>query len=354
MFNIYKRRITSILLIAFFLLTLTVFSGCEILNSRVLQEGVFIEEEEEEPQPAAVAPAEPEEEGPSPWELHFATWPITFGFANDEGSKLIHVFYDYSDPDAVLPEPSAETGDEASAEANEDYDEDYEPNNYFEETGFDPDMFSLAVGPYGEIWPISFAFWQEERRANNGRENAYNFENLPGFVYAQKDWKLTKNRTYLLTQMGPILDSIIAIAPSGWSGNTPPMSEETTESIEKYKERKIEWTKTLAVTKVGEGQIGLVLYERQGNDMLFSIVYTDETKTLFWDNPAVYDETSTWRTDAGDEPGSFSPLLLASFDEGLMLVLLWSAPEGEIAVILYEEDGVFVHAEDLFFARYTA
>jgi len=344
----------SILLTAFMALTIVAFSGCDILNNRVLQEGVFIDEDEEEPTPAAVAtPTESEEPEQNAWELRFKTWPIAFGFANDEGSRLIHVFYDYSDPDAVVV-------DETSPEANEgehpaeavEVENDDDIKNYYEETGFDTDAFSLAVGLYGEIWPISFAFWQEERAANNGRDNAYNFTNLPGFVYAQKQWKLTKNRTYLMTDMGPLLDSIIAISPVGWVGNTPDLADETIESIEQHRERGIEWTKTLGVTMVGEGLIGLVLFERQGNDMLFSIVYMDEEKTLFWDCPAEYDETSTWRVDAGEEPGDFMPLLLARFDEGLMLVLTWSAPEGEIILILYEEDGAFVQREDIQYSRY--
>jgi len=157
-----------------------------------------------------------------------------------------------------------------------------------------------------------------------------------------------------MTDMGPLLDAIIAIAPPGWRGNTPAMADETIESIEKYKERGIVWAKTLAYTKVGDGQIGLVLYERQGSDMLFSIVYMDDTITLFWDNPATYDENSTWRTDAGEEPGTFEPLIMARFEEGLLFILTWSAPEGELSIILYEDNGVLKEAEGLSFSRYLA
>jgi len=346
------RKLT-ILLSFFIALTLVVLSGCEIVKSDILQEGVFIEEEEPESEPAKEPEPAPEEPGISAWAQRFATWPIAFGFANDEGSKVIRVFYDFEDAEDEEEETPAATGPEVYGEDyDEAFDSAYEPSNYLEKTGFDPDAFSLAVGPYGEIWPIYFSHWQDEKIGNNGRENAGNFSRLPGFVFAQKEWKLRKNRTYLLTDMGPLLDSIIAIGPSGWMGNYPPLADETIESIEKYKERKVAWTKTLAVTKVGDGLIGLVVFERQGNDMLFSIVYMDEEKVLFWDNPAEYDEISTWRVDAGEMPGDFTPILLARFGEGLIMMLTWSAPESEIALTLYEEDGVLVEADELFSARY--
>lgn len=352
-----KMKSKSILPAAFVIAALLALPGCDILNDSILQEGVFIEEEEPEPELHAVQQAEPEEPGLSAWEARFAAWPIAFGFANEEGSKLIHVFYEYddsgdSDEDAAEA-PAIAPAEDSAEPADETYDEDYEPNNYFEETGFDPDAFSLAVGSYGETFPISFAYWQNETWQNNGRETAYNFGNLPGFVFRQKDWKLTRNKTYLMTDMDTLIDSMLAISPSGWRGNTPPMDDETIAAIERHKERKVEWTKTLALTKVGDGQIGQVLFERLGDDMLFSIVYIDESKMLFWDCPAEYDETSTWRADAGAEPGNFDPIILSRFPEGLLIMLTWSAPEGETTVVLYEEDGVLVQAEELYFGRYT-
>jgi len=350
-----KRTIFSVFLISFVVLSLTAFSGCSYINDFLKLEEYVPEPVEEEvipePEPEVVSEPEPEEPELSTWEQRFSTWPMAFGFANEEGSKLIHVFYEYKESDEDEEEPAAVIEEEPNVDAE---DEDFAPINYFAETGFDPDMFSLAIGSFGDIWPISFSYWQDEKYGNNGREVASNFDRLPGFVYSQKEWKLSKNKTYLMTEMGALLDTMVAIDSPVWRGNTPPMEDDTVESIEKFKERKIEWTKTLAVTLVGEGLIGLVLYEREGDDMLFSIVYMDDEKTLFWDNPAVYDEVSTWRTDAGEEQGQFEPLILARFEEGLLLMLTWTAPEGDTIVILYEEDGVFKQAKGLTFKRVTA
>jgi len=351
-----NRKIISIIIAALMTLTPALFSGCDILNNSVIQDGVFVEETEDASRPEESGDPESDEPQVNPWQLRFETWPLAFGFANDEGSMLIHVFYDFSDPDADQDNNPAGSESENSGELygddyDEFYDDNYESFNYFAQTGFDTDAFTLAVGPYGQLWPIYFSHWQQEKWGNNGRENAYNFSNLPGFIFGQKDWKLSKNQTYLITDMGPLLDAVVAITPSGWRGNYPPLDEETVASIEDYKERKIEWTQTLGLTQVGDGLIGLVLFEQQGSDMLFSIVYMDGEKTLFWDRPATYNEESTWRVGQGAEPGRFEPLLLARFEEGLILILTWSASESEISIVLYEEDGVFKQAGGLLSER---
>ena len=48
-----------------------------------------------------------------------------------------------------------------------------------------------------------------------------------------------------------------------------------------------------------------------------------------------------WRVDTNG-PGYFDVLFLARFNEGLMLMLNWGGMEGEIIVLLYEENGAFV------------
>jgi len=334
------------------LLATVVFPGCSLYEGRGDNAAAPVEEE-----PAAEGPAQdeiaPEEDIDlqAIWEERLASWPIDFGFADEEGRRLILVTYDIEEVVEVVNTPPPPDIEEGYVDQQEltDEGEVFKPEN----EGFDPDVFSLAIGAYGDINPIRFHTWQNENQRNNGRENYNNFGNLPGYIYAQKDWTLSRNKTYLLTEMGVLVDSMLALFPPGWSGNTPSMEEETIDSIEKYKERGVVWGKVLATTMAGAGLIGVVLYEREGNDMLFSIVYMDDEKTLFWDRPAVYNEEYTWRAGAGDEPGSFSPLALARFDEGMMLIFTWSASQGEIPVVLYELDGVFVQAEEFSRERVT-
>lgn len=267
---------------------------------------------------ASAPPAEPVAAETDPWPPLIDSWQIAFGFADTQGRRLI---YNTEEHDSLI------------------------------ENGFDPTIYSLAVGPYGALEPIAYSTWQDETQYDTFRQVDTNFKNLAGFVYSQPDWDLTKNKTYILTNMCSLIDGMVAMSPPGGrKGNTPAMPAETIDSIAAYKGRGVEWGKTLAVTKTG--MIGLVKFERQGDDMLFSIVYMDEDTTLFWDCPAVYDEGSTWRVDSGDDPGDLQPLLFAHFDEGYMMVLTWGSAEGETILLLCEKDGAFAESDAVAYGRY--
>ena len=299
-------------------------AGCEDADRAPAQDIPLVVEEEEEPEPAPeepeanLPPPEPEPPGPTDLELFLETLNIGFGFTDEDGLRIL------------LSWP-------------EDFEETY--------IGFDPKEYTLAIGPYGDVLLINYDGLQWETEENNNRYNAANFENLPGHVYRTANKLLSSNRTYVLTIVGPLNDRMLALyPPANRRGNTPPMEEETIESIEIYKDRKVEWGKILATTR--DALVGIVLYEQLGDDMLFSIIYIDETKALFWDCPAIYDEVDTWRTGNGSEPGAFGPLFLARFEEGLALLLTWGAKDGESLVLLYEKDDAFVQWEGIDYTRY--
>ena len=102
-----KRRSVFIITAAFLLTAVMILPGCDILG--------------ELPPPAEdrpMAPAEPETgtepeeevampEAPSlgAWEERFATWPMSFGFANEEGSRLIRTYDDYEGFEAEYKPP---------------------------------------------------------------------------------------------------------------------------------------------------------------------------------------------------------------------------------------------------------
>ena len=223
------------------------------------------------------------------------------------------------------------------------------------ETEDDPEQYTLAIGPYGITARISYSGWQDESGENNYRDTAENFDNLPGYVFQAVDSRLLTGETYCLTTTG-VLDSALvplvspARDPDGFFIN-PGLDVDVTDRIAALKSRGVVWASQLALTEEGAG-IALVLFEREGDDMLFSIVYIEDDKTVFWDCPAVYDEMSTWRVDMGDDPGELAPLFLARLENGLVLVLTWGAPEGEGIVVLYEDGGEFVDRYDYGYSRY--
>jgi len=254
---------------------------------------------------------------------------IAFGFADQTGSRLIVVDY------------------------VQDEGPDYDGPNFE-----DPAHYTMAIGQYGGLVRISYSSWQDETGGNNYRDAAHNFDNLPGYVFSVADGMLQPDKTYILIAEGPFIESFVALyqpsaQPDGTYGYAPPamMGRDAEDYIQMIKGRGVKWAELLAETE-GGGQIGLVLFERQGDDMLFSIVYMDGDKVLFWDCPGQYDEYSTWRVDMGDEPGAFTPLFMARLDSGLMLTLTWGAPEGESIVILQEDNGRFVENADYSYSRY--
>ena len=196
-----RRKLMAIVIAAFMLAACFLFSGCNLWNNDVAPEPEAIVPEVAEPEPETLLPPEPELTIQEIWEQRLATKPLAFGFANEEGSKLILVDYnaqakldaeaEVDSETAIVPAP------DPAIDPEYNYEEDDAPFGFMTDTGFDTDMFSLAIGAYSEIWPIYFSKWQNETRANNYRDTYDNFDNLPGFLYAQKDWKLKKNQTYL-------------------------------------------------------------------------------------------------------------------------------------------------------------
>jgi hypothetical protein len=222
--------------------------------------------------------------------------------------------------------------------------------------GTDPAMFTLAIGPYGEKVKIKFAGWQKRNEEeDNGRDTYHNFDNLDGYVYRSIGGKLKLN-TYYLTNETIIKDLLIPLSPTKdtVSWEYPKIDAKTVKHIESIKNRKVKWTKQLAVTKDG-AQIGQVLFQRVGDEMLYSIVYIENEKILFMDYPATYDEISTWRVDDNGEPGTESVLFLARTREGaLFLVTEDYGAEGINTNLLYEKDGSFIKHEEVSYYRYTS
>ena len=255
------------------------------------------------------------------------SFPMAFAFADENGSRLL--IHSSADHDPIA--------------------------------GSDPAQYTLAIGPYGKTTRINYAGRQKESDANNHRHTSSNFDNLPGYVYKARGASLRPSATYCLTKEGGLEGVLISMVPpfplpkkpDEYYPQNPKLDDKTVLRIEAAKGRKVKQTEKLA-TAFGGAQIGLVLFERLGDDMLFSIVYLEGTRRmLFWDCPAVYDEISTWRVDMGDEPGAFQIMFLAQLGDKLAMLLEWGAPEGASILLLHEDNGGFKKAESTYY-RYWA
>ena len=246
---------------------------------------------------------------------------MAFGFADTRGSRLLHqMHYGYHHRDIADLE-------------------------------VDPTAYTLAVGPYGETLRIACEGWQEESDQNNYRDTGYNFANLPGYVYrVAAGGTMQPDTTYALVG-DRFADALIPLHPPIADTFRPTLGIHFEIFVTEQKDRAVLWSEHLCTTEEG-ATLGLFLFEREGDDMLFSIAYLYGDTVLFWDNPATYNENSTWRVDMGDEPGAFTPLYLARVGGKLVVALTWGAPEGESVIVLQESEGGILERVNSGYSRY--
>jgi hypothetical protein len=203
--------------------------------------------------------------------------------------------------------------------------------------------FDVAIGGGKIAAELKFSGLQNE---TENAENKQDFNNLSGNIFETTNGKLEKQTFYFISKKDWFKKSLIPLTNfyNSESSDYPTVSDETVKKIEKLKNRKIIKSEFLAKTNT-DAEICLFVFERKGNDMLASLVYSDGNITISKDYPAVYDEISTWRADGGENPGLFKILFLAKTDEGLILGLTWAAPEGENAYIYKEKNGVFTETQ---------
>jgi hypothetical protein len=212
--------------------------------------------------------------------------------------------------------------------------------------------YHTAAGPGGELIPIEYLRDQESTGMGTGRDNADNFSNLPGALYQAKEGSpFLTNQSYFLLPDSLLSSAVPLLAPDG---DEPPLSQPVLDKASEAKGRAVRWSKKLAST-AGGAEIGVILYERLGDEMLYSIVYAKGGSVLFNDNPAAYDKYSTWHVDAGDEPGFFEAVLLIESEGGVYLALTDASPEG-VSLFALAQDGpdAMRAAEEETYLRYTS
>lgn len=196
-----------------------------------------------------------------------------------------------------------------------------------------------AVGENGNILTIKYLKEQKRNENDNGRFTAQNFDNLEGYVFEIIQGAAKGNETYYLVNEGELNTKAVL---KSREGDHSEIDTAARAEIEKVKSRKIR--SSWEIGKIDPDKtIYLILFEREGEDMLASIVMKAPDKIVFKDYPAKYDASSTWRVDDGGTvyPNMFNILFAAKTENGMLLGLKWTAFEGENTVLLRENDGVF-------------
>lgn len=237
-----------------------------------------------------------------------------FAFADEEGTRLMALTDGMEEPDAVK---------EGTL-----------------------DNYRLAIGEGGrQALRIRYEKHQARSEQDNGRQAAYNFDNMEGDIYAIEEGKATPNESYyLVTEEQFDVRALIPLKPSA----DLELPDDAAQKIAEAKGRAIEHGWLLAHAQDGR-RIYVIEFQRQGEDMLASLVWEEDNRLLWMDYPAAYDENSTWRVDDGGEisPDMFRFLFAArGADDGIVLGVQWLGAEGENLTVLrssgdrFEETGI--------------
>lgn len=215
----------------------------------------------------------------------------------------------------------------------------------------EPQALDLAVGTGGEVLTVNYVKKQEATPQNSNRQSIYNFDNLEGYLYEVKEGAAKSNETYLLTNKQAFNpDSVVKVADSSYEE----AAAATLEKISTDKGRKAE--KAWLLAKLDEKRtIYIVLFERQQEDMLASIVLDNGGSFAYKDYPAIYNAGSTWSVDDGGvlTPQMFKVLFAADSKEGLVLGINRLSFEGQ-GTFIFEEKGKTLEELTLQTYRYWA
>ena len=214
-----------------------------------------------------------------------------------------------------------------------------------EAENIDLEGYKLAIGEGGgQVLSIRYTKHQDRSEQDNGRQSMYNFDNMAGDIYAIEAGKATPNESYFLVSPEQFdIDALIPLKPSADLA----LPDDVAKKIAEEKERAIKQGWLLAHAQDGQ-RIYVVQFERQGENMLASLVWQEGERLLFMDYPATYDQNSAWRVDDGGEISAdmFRFLFAArSEDDGIVLGVQWMGAEGENLNILSSSGDRFEKTE---------
>ncbi len=202
-----------------------------------------------------------------------------------------------------------------------------------------PQALTQAACSGLEMLPIRFIGRKEAAQADTGRDTAANFDARGGFYYEIQKGKTTEDTTCLLTDnrflSGKIPVHVIY-------GSDKP-DKKVRDRIAQAKKRGVKEAWGLARTEP-DSSFYMVLFERQGDNALFSIVMATPSRLVFLDFPGNYkNEDSVWRVDDGGEvdPLSFSISLVFDSSQGISFMYTWLGAEGDSIAFVHEAGDIF-------------
>lgn len=231
--------------------------------------------------------------------LQYASLGTSFAFSNEAGTKLI-VFTEVTDPNSLS-------------------------------------SLNAAIGANGQYLPVAYDKKQNSNSNDTGNYNAYNFNNLEGYLFNVTTGTAKSNTTYLIIKDALVpQSSLLANTQNGPVVMTHEQKVEMGNSKGRYANQG--W---ILATYADGRQLILAGFEPQGNNYLMSMAIKDKDgKYKFMDYPSTSsDPSSVWRVDDQGilDPTLFAILLCADTDKGFTAIINWKGAEGEVTLFLLDD-----------------
>jgi hypothetical protein len=208
----------------------------------------------------------------------------------------------------------------------------------------DDPRFLWAVLPSGETVALTFCERSAGTAENNGRDAAYNFDNLPGMIFRVVEDHLEADRTYVLATSGFMSERTpLPVTPLDMS----PLGEDEIRRIEEARGMRLEKSWRFA-SVAGEAEVWMGVFEPGDSTVVASMILAEDGDLFFEDyiGDTGGDMQSVWRVD---DQGSFEAAyftIIAAFwsGSGMELVRTWVGAEGENSAWLKSDGGDLVPA----------
>ncbi|MCL1952870.1 MAG: hypothetical protein FWF60_08595 [Oscillospiraceae bacterium] len=220
-----------------------------------------------------------------------------------------------------------------------------------------PEELTVAYGNCGETLAVEYVKTQESTDEDNGRELAYNFDNMAGHVYRVTSGKAIADEGYFLTTDdyfksydGTPMHKILKMSPGGKNGEYGKAYPEDLKRMELRRGRKVTGSGLIAH---GEGaRLEIFQFETVDGEGLYCLVFFKGDKIYIEDN---YSEGGWRADDGGDAIGMilYDLVFVAESEHDFKIGVSSWAPESCAHELLIASYGKLESDPDYKYYRYT-
>ena len=207
-----------------------------------------------------------------------------------------------------------------------------------------PAMLHTAFCTGGRRFSVRFESRQVEREGTQGRQSAYNFDNVAGSVFAIRQGAIGPGQEVAGVSCFLAGDSLLSSAswlPAKPSAGSNACGPDVRRRLASSRNRPVVHCWSIAGVPAGR-RLVLGEFARQGKDALASLVLLDRGRTIFADYPAMFRGAGQdlWRVDDGGvlSPADFRVVFLLQRGDSYALGASWAGTEGQSLAAFVSDD----------------